>query len=213
MGDVAKEGRTVLFVSHNMAAILSLCKNACLLDSGKLIYKGSVQEVVQHYFQSMTSTEVIPLDQRQDRSGDRRVKAVSLRIESADHEKVIRSTSRLKITIGYRSDEPLRYPKFLVGIYDYTNTGIFLLDSDAVGGLPEVLPPESSVTCVTEPINLTAGRCYVNLALFKGGTMVDYVQYAAWFDVEAEDVYGSGKVPGRDWVLCVLHHKWLLNGG
>jgi lipopolysaccharide transport system ATP-binding protein len=126
---------------------------------------------------------------------------------------MIRSTSCLKITIGYRSDEPLRYPKFLVGIYDLTNRGIFLLDSDAVGGLPEVLPPEGNVTCVTEPINLTAGRCYVNLALFKGGVIADYIQYAAWFDVEAEDVHGSGKIPGRDWVLCVLHHKWLLNEG
>jgi lipopolysaccharide transport system ATP-binding protein len=213
MEDVAKEGRTVLFVSHNMAAISSLCKKACLLDSGKLVRQGPVQEVVQCYLQSVTSTELIPLDQRQDRTGDGRVRAVSLRIESADHDKVIRSTSRLKITIGYCSDEPVRYPRFLVGIYDYTNRGIFLLDSDAVGGLPEVLPPEGDVTCVTEPINLTAGRCYVNLALFKGGAIADYIQYAAWFDIEAEDVYGSGKLPGRDWVLCVLRHKWYLNRG
>jgi lipopolysaccharide transport system ATP-binding protein len=213
MGEVAKEGRTVLFVSHNMAAISSLCERACMLDSGKLIRQGSAQEVIQHYLQSVTSTEVVPLDQRQDRTGDGRVRAVSLQIESADRDKVIRSSSCLKITIGYRSNEPLRYPRFLVGIYDYTNRGIFLLDSDAVGGLPEVLPPEGSVTCVTDPINLTPGRCYVNLAIFKGGVMADYIQYAAWFDVEAEDVYGSGKLPERDWVLCILRHKWFLNRG
>jgi hypothetical protein len=53
----------------------------------------------------------------------------------------------------------------------------------------------------------------VNLAIFKGGVMADYIQYAAWFDVEAEDVYGSGKLPERDWVLCILRHKWFLNGG
>jgi len=213
MENVTKEGRTVLFVSHNMAAVQSLCERACLLDSGKMIREGSVQEVVRQYLQSVTSTEVIPIDRRKDRSGDGSVRAVSLRIESADHDKVIRSSSRLKITIIYRSKEPIRYPKFLVGIYDYTNTGIFLLDSDAVGGLSEVLPPEGSVTCVTEAINLTAGLCYVNLAVFKSGVIADYIQYAACFDVKAEDVYGSGKVPGRDWVLCVLHHKWVLNGG
>lgn len=212
MGAVAREGRTVLFVSHNIAAILSLCERAFLLDSGKVIRVGSAQEVVRHYLQSVISTEVIPLDRRQDRTGDGRVRAVSLRIESASNKKVVRSSSRLKITIGYRSNEPLRYPRFLIGIYDYTNRGIFLLDSDAVGGLPEVLPSEGNVTCVTEPINLTPGRCYLNLALFKGGAMADYIQYAAWFDVEADDVYGSGKLPGRDWVLCVLHHKWLPNG-
>jgi hypothetical protein len=41
--------------------------------------------------------------------------------------------------------------------------------------------------------------------------MADYIQYAVWFDVEAEDIHGSGKVPGRDWVLCVLPHQWLVN--
>jgi lipopolysaccharide transport system ATP-binding protein len=213
MGDVAKEGRTVLFVSHNMGAIQSLCERAFLLDIGKLINQGPTQKVVQHYLQSAISPEAIPLDQRCDRSGDGSVRIVSLWIESIDSDKIIQSESRLKITIGYRSEKPVRYPKFLVGIYDYTNTGIFLLDSDAVGTLPEVLPPEGSVICVTEPINLTPGRCFINLALFKGPMMSDYIQYAGYFDVEQSDVYGSGKLPPRNWVLCVLKHKWLLNGG
>jgi lipopolysaccharide transport system ATP-binding protein len=136
---------------------------------------------------------------------------VSLKISSKDPDGVIRSTSRLKVTIGYRGDRPLHHPTFLVGIYDQMNTGIFLLSSDAVGGLPDTLAPEGSVTCVTDPINLTPGRCYVNVALLKGGAMVDYVQYAGQFDVEAEDVYGTGKLPSRNWVLCTLRHEWSIN--
>jgi lipopolysaccharide transport system ATP-binding protein len=213
MGDVAREGRTVLFVSHNMGAVQALCERAFLLDTGRLVIEGTTQKVVQGYLQSVISAEVIPLDQRRDRSGDGSARMVSLRIESTDPDKVIRSSSRLKVTIGYRSEKPVLYPKFLVGIYDYTNAGIFLLDSDAAGGLPQVLPAEGSVTCVTEPINLTTGRCYVNIALMKGGTMADYIQYAGYFDVEAEDVYGSGKVPPRDWVLCVLRHRWSVEEG
>ena len=104
------------------------------------------------------------------------------------------------------------YPRFLVGIYDLTNRGVFLLNSDAVGKLPETLPPIGVVECVTEPINLTAGRCFANLALFKSTTQTDYIQHAAYFDVEAEDLYGSGKIPPRDWVLCILGHQWSLNG-
>jgi lipopolysaccharide transport system ATP-binding protein len=212
MGDVAKEGRTVVFVSHNMATILSLCEVSTWLDSGRFICHGPTQEVVQHYLQSTMSAGIIPLDQRQDRAGDGSARIISLRLESTAPDKVIRSTSCLKVTIGYWSEKSLQRPNFLVGIYDCTNTGIFLLNSDAVGGFPKVLPPKGSVTCLTEPIKLTPGRCYVNLALLKGGAMADYIQYAGYFDVEAEDVYGSGKIPPRDWVLCVLRHEWSLDG-
>jgi lipopolysaccharide transport system ATP-binding protein len=137
---------------------------------------------------------------------------VSVKVESLDGNSTIRCTSRLKVTIQYQSEMSLSYPVFLVGIYASTKTGLFLLDSDAVGGLPEVLPAEGSVTCVTESINLTPGRCYVNIAVFKAGEQVDYVEYATSFDVEAEDIYGTGKIPPRDWVTNVLKHKWSFNG-
>ena len=210
MEDVTKEGRTVLFVSHNMTTIQSLCNRALWLDAGKLIDEGPTQTVVQHYLQSAASTESIPLDQREDRTGDGSVRFVSLSMESTDPDKVIRPMSCLKVTLHYRSEKPLRSPIFMVEICDYTNVGIFVLNSDAVGGLPEVLPPEGHVACRTAPISLTPGRCYINLALLKGAAVADYVPYAGHFDVEADDVYGSGKVPSRNWVLCVLKHEWLI---
>jgi lipopolysaccharide transport system ATP-binding protein len=49
MSDVAREGRTVLFVSHNMGAIASLCSRAVLLDAGKLIADGPTQDVIGTY--------------------------------------------------------------------------------------------------------------------------------------------------------------------
>jgi lipopolysaccharide transport system ATP-binding protein len=51
MGDISKgEGRTVLFVSHNMAAVKSLCVSGVLLENGKIVKEGSTSEVVQYYF-------------------------------------------------------------------------------------------------------------------------------------------------------------------
>jgi lipopolysaccharide transport system ATP-binding protein len=49
MGDVAKEGRTVLFVSHNMAAVTKLCNRAILLDAGSMITQGTPMEIVSTY--------------------------------------------------------------------------------------------------------------------------------------------------------------------
>jgi lipopolysaccharide transport system ATP-binding protein len=53
MGDVAKEGRTVVFVSHNMAAVLGLCTSALLLESGRLRFHGSAGSVVQEYLSGL----------------------------------------------------------------------------------------------------------------------------------------------------------------
>ncbi len=49
MGDVAKEGRTVLFVSHNMAAILNLCHKAIVLEGGRVSFSGDIHEAIDHY--------------------------------------------------------------------------------------------------------------------------------------------------------------------
>ena len=206
------EGRTVLLVSHNMGSILSLCGSASLLDNGRLICHGSPSVVVQRYAESVTSPEVMPLDHRQDRLGDGSIRLVSLKIESTDHDKVIRSTSGLTITIGYRSKEPVFCPRFRVGIYDYySSTRIFLLNSDTVGGLSDILPPEGSVRCVTGPMNLMPGRCYVHASVLNGETIADYVHYAACFDVSADNGSPSAHPASRDSVLCVLPHKWFLN--
>jgi lipopolysaccharide transport system ATP-binding protein len=52
MGDAAKEGRTVLFVSHNMGAVRSLCDRAILLEQGKIVQNGDPSEVISEYLSS-----------------------------------------------------------------------------------------------------------------------------------------------------------------
>lgn len=55
MGDVAKEGRTVLFVSHNMPSIINLCQRALLLKAGRLEKEGSPKDVIQYYLDTVRS--------------------------------------------------------------------------------------------------------------------------------------------------------------
>jgi lipopolysaccharide transport system ATP-binding protein len=212
MQDVGQQGRTILFVSHNLAAVQALCKRVLVLDGGRPVDYGETSQMVQLYLQMQGTAEAVPLDRRVDRRGDGSIRATAIQIESTDPDRVIRSGSRLKIKIRYHGDKPMMHPKFVIGIYDLTGTGIFALDSDAVGGLPEILPAEGVVTCITDPIDLTAGRCYVNLAVFKSATQADYIKQAAYFDVEADDLYGSGKIPHREWVMCILRHQWSPDG-
>ncbi|MEM9018803.1 MAG: ABC transporter ATP-binding protein, partial [Verrucomicrobiota bacterium] len=57
MKDVATDGRTVLFVSHNLSAVKSLCTRACLLESGRLIKEGETTDVLSHYLSRRISGE------------------------------------------------------------------------------------------------------------------------------------------------------------
>jgi len=55
MGEVSKEGRTVLFVSHNMGAIAELCYNSIVLSSGSLLYEGDVKDAISYYYKLNSS--------------------------------------------------------------------------------------------------------------------------------------------------------------
>ena len=65
MGQVSRHGRTVLFVSHNMTAVKSLCTRAILVEAGRVALDGSVDEVVNRYLTAgtdMSRTGIIPED-------------------------------------------------------------------------------------------------------------------------------------------------------
>jgi lipopolysaccharide transport system ATP-binding protein len=196
-----------------MPAVQSLCNRVLLLQGGQVIADGAPGEIVAGYLENELAQTGLPLADRPNRQGDGSARFVSLKIENAEPGQPIHPGSRLKLSIAYQSDRPVARPQFVVSIYDALDTGIYVLHNDFVGGLPETLPPQGVVTCETDPINLTPGRCVIHLELLKGNTRVDYVPYAATFDIETADFYGSGMLPPRDWVLGVLNHRWHLNEG
>jgi lipopolysaccharide transport system ATP-binding protein len=207
MEDVAKDGRTVLFVSHDMAALSGLCDRAVWLSGGRIVRDGPARDVVHAYLESMASRDAACVSDRRDRCGDGTVRVTSVTIEATDSQ-VVRCNSRLRIGVSYESEAPVSRLQCLVGIYAFPNTPVFWLDSEAVGGLPETLPAKGTMTVMTNPINITPGRCHLNLELIKGGVMADSVERAAEFDVEAADIFGSGRVTPRDWAVCMVNQNW-----
>jgi lipopolysaccharide transport system ATP-binding protein len=212
MGDAARSGRTIVFVSHNMAAVKALCNRVLWVEQGRILAEDSPTAVVERYLESGFRSEAKPLEEREDRLGDGSARIVSLTIESAEGGALIRPRSPLFVRIGYRSDRPVKYPKFLITICDQLDTGLFMLHSEFANRLPDVLPPEGIVTCRTDSINLTPGRCIVHAELLRGNARADFVSHAAHFDVEHDDVYGTGMVPPREWVRYILDQQWGLDG-
>src|SRR2546430_4524197 len=79
MESVAGEGRTVLFVSHNLAAVSNLCDRSMLLDGGHKVTEGESHEVIQEYVRKVREGAAVRLDERADRSGSGRPPLTPLR--------------------------------------------------------------------------------------------------------------------------------------
>lgn len=83
MGDVAKEGRTVLFVSHNMEAVENLCSSAILLNNGKILFSGTIQETVRYYIsQSLSSQHFVEWKDLAQAPGNDRARLVKAEVRA-----------------------------------------------------------------------------------------------------------------------------------
>jgi lipopolysaccharide transport system ATP-binding protein len=210
MQDVSQRGgRTVIFVSHDMGAMMSLCHRGVLLEHGKLTAQTNMASLIPRYLSSFAKQTTVTLANRIDRSGDATARLTFLKIRDADQAAVISSTSCLEITIGYRSSERMQGADFLIGIYDSTNACcLYMLSSNSSEGFPSRLSRDGEVTCVTGPINLTPGTCFVNVALYNGPTKKDHVEHAAVFAVDYSDVLVGGRSPQRSDSMLLLPQRW-----
>ena len=86
MQDVSRsEGRTVLFVSHNMASIRQLCNKGVLLENGRLTFIGDIKETIAKYTGVNRDNLHMPLATRTDRVGDGRIKLQNVLFKNADN--------------------------------------------------------------------------------------------------------------------------------
>ncbi len=128
MNEVAKHGRTVLFVSHNMLVLQKLCTAGIVLDAGSVIAEGSIGSCVRRYSQLLESRpETVP-----GGDGSVAIKAVRVLDEEGRATNTWRYASRLVVEV----DAVLRAPcqRFAVDITFYTGDGqrLFGLQSDSL---------------------------------------------------------------------------------
>src|SRR5262249_46490077 len=115
MGDVALQGRTVVFVSHNLAAISALCSSAMLIQSGRLVHFGSPLDVLDRYLSAgVTQSGNVNLRDRAERHGTGVAKITHLamhndRNETGDNFK---SGDSLSFALCYEAPNPLRNVDF-----------------------------------------------------------------------------------------------------
>jgi lipopolysaccharide transport system ATP-binding protein len=203
MGDVARTGRTVLFVSHNMAAVEALCKTGIWLERGVVRAMGPIQEVVNAYMQPALQTEVSQSDQFPAWNDD-----VGIGLLDCKAEVIVRDTTNLRITVDIGAREVLH--RIGIGLTVYAQNGALIswLAPKMTNFMIERL--EGVHRCVFECDDigryLSGGEYAIGVwaARPKIEDLVR-VELATVVTIPPRDVYGSGQYfEARPWGLVPL---------
>ena len=119
MDDVTKSGRTVLFVSHNMAAVRNLCTQSMLIDEGKIQKIGNTESVIHSYLTRMEQFEATPFDEREDRKGNGKLRFTKFEVaEGSQTPNTAVLGEKTRFELHYKGTRPLKNVKVGLGVYN-----------------------------------------------------------------------------------------------
>jgi lipopolysaccharide transport system ATP-binding protein len=205
MNEVSKTGRTVLFVSHNMATVARLCPRAMMLSQGRLVADGPAEEVISKYLLEGYASSETPLADRRDRVGNGRVWMQDARLldsngNATDHPA---SGQPLRLQVRYHCPGPEQPTEAdFVALCTRDEVHQFVL-SNAMSSAESLRLHESGVIELEIPaLPLTEGTYSLEMLICSPGheETYDAVSNAVVFDVIDGDFFGSGKVkPNKHW--------------
>jgi lipopolysaccharide transport system ATP-binding protein len=216
MDSVAKEGRTILFVSHQMQAITNLCNRAILLDMGQVVEQGDTKEVVDQYLNEKATGNIISLEDRKDRQGNGSLKVIETWIEDRNNNKVTRVQIGEKISICamYKLLNDNFDKKLLTAFALNTlqNTQISDLSNITTGD--ELQLPDGDygiIRCKIKKLPVNVGMYTYNIMVRNVNfDIIDYIIEAGRLNVVEGDYFGTGKIILSD-RLIMMEHMWEIS--
>jgi len=218
MGTVARHGRTVLFVSHNMGAVVSLCSRALLLDAGRLVLESDPITVAARYQATLTAAPTATTDlSGAEHFGSGKARFVSLQFVPERRDGTTREMmcpgSRLRVETNIVCSVPVDSAN--VGITIYDASGYRLVDANtAMQGRFVSMKPgdEARVDFTLDDLRLKPGTYLVGLWMGRGTVEdIDGILYAATLEVEPDpqQLQHSEQFPGS--YLCAFKHSVVIS--
>ena len=201
MQDVSRgEGRTVLFVSHNMTSVKQLCKSGVLLENGSVSFRGPIDETIEKYMAFNLEDIDRPLAERTDRSGNGRVRFTNVVFKNINGVPVTEAfvNQYLKIEFHFDINDPTFDPNkviFACGMSDAYGTPVVSWVSDELQH--EFKNFHQGVISIEIPnLNLRPQVYNLGVQLSEGSTspddFCDAVKPAAQLTILNDAVYTPG---------------------
>ncbi|MDK2973170.1 MAG: lipopolysaccharide transport system ATP-binding protein [Candidatus Sumerlaeota bacterium] len=216
MQDAASDGRTVLFVSHNMAAVESLCSKAILIESGSITRVGRTSEVVGHYFSGNGTGGfgAIPEDIPRSGTGQARFTAAYLLDETGQPVNSVFMGDSIRIAASFRvKPGGLLTPRF--GVRICTLRGICaarFTTKETYGEVAPIMGEAGHFLLDLEGLRLLPGKYAIELGFSEAGQMVDFIEQAATFEVRAKNTNPDHKVIDNSMAITYAECQWNFSG-
>jgi lipopolysaccharide transport system ATP-binding protein len=204
IGDVTKgEGRTVLFVSHNMSAIKNLCNKGILLEYGKVIFTSDTESVVNHYLTNSSQIKDTSLIDRTDRKGNGAIRVIGIDLINKKNKLVEQVISGDWLKIRLNLSEKLGiidYSKLFVGValHDMEERRVVSFFSDEMGTDFTKFDDNNYIDLIVPEFNLRGGLYDLTFQLGSGSSRpedcIDVVEKAMGIEVLQGDFWKSGKL-------------------
>jgi lipopolysaccharide transport system ATP-binding protein len=212
MGDVAKQGRTVLLVSHHLAAVQRLCSRSLLLSEGILIAEGATPSVMTRYLSLMQNGSNRPIRTRIDRDGDGSLRFVDFYVETETRgvTSTLYSGEGINLVIRYESVRSQALTNVSVSIPFFNSTGqhMFMCWTRMTGQDFGRVARKGEFRAHINKMPLSPGRYTVNVWCEVNGVLSDWVREAAVIHVTAGDFFGSGFLPPASHGGLMVDHFW-----
>lgn len=215
MKDVSsKDGRTVLFVSHNMAAVKNLCDNGLLLINGRVAAAGTIQDTISNYQQLNYSVAKDLSDFHRKGSGLCRIININIVSENTQDGSTHRLGDKVNIEIGIKnlSGTKLKNVRVIIGVYNMADEGYLRFDSSTTNSIINVEGDAMQVVCsLDEHLNIKPDQYVLNIAILQNEEMLDYVSGVSKFSVENYDYYGTGRsIQNPELSKVFYKHSWTI---
>ncbi len=209
MSSVAGEGRTVLFVSHNMGLMQKLCQRGLLIQNGTLTADTTMEDAANTYLRSLEALESTPLAERTDRGGRGLVRLMDVEISDDQGDPT-----------GLRTGDPARFVFHVNGtlpnlscvftLFNQLGQRITAFKSDTPSPADRYDPSMGhKFVCEIDKLMLVAGRYRMDVLIRGGGERQDHVQAAAVFDVQEGLLDGRVVKPLQE-ISVAMPHRWTL---
>ena len=192
MRDIGIQGRTILFVSHNMSAVRSICKQALIIDKGRVVAQGEIDQTVDRYLSQVSSS---PTAGESVETNTFSVKSVEINSISGP---VIKTFDPVEVRVRFVPKSEIKDPGLYVSILTMDSrrlTGLDLKDFVTSAALAEGESAELGFTI--ESLPLLPGTYQLEIHLKDmARRLIEFVPKTFKFEVAETEVYGGRKLDG-----------------
>lgn len=211
MQTIHQSGKTILFVSHNLGTVVSLCDKGLRLQFGNLVGFGPASEQANLYMEELARNSSLDIAERTDRLGNGIARLTNVRLMDASGSRetnVFYSGQGLLLKLDFKAKRPLMNPIVKLAIYNASGNLITYLGNEFTGDSLDTSDLVGTIVCRVPNLPLNTGTYFINVCLIDDGAEADHIASVAQFHVEAESFFPTGKSPRYGSILC--HHQWYL---